>query len=71
MMRNYLKIRPNRNPMKMQIPRPTSSDLMPRFLSLLLEIAWPKTPARMGPISGETNILATRITAIDGKSWNH
>ena len=53
--------------MKMQIPRPTSSDLMPRFLSLLLEIAWPKTPARMGPISGETNILATRITAIDGK----
>ena len=53
---------PNRNPTSTQIARAYSSLFRPIRMSFLFLMARPKTMARMGPIRGEINILATSWT---------
>ena len=45
--------------------RDISSLTTPRFLSLESPTTAPNIPARMGPISGEISMLATRVTLLD------
>ena len=45
--------------------RDMSSLTTPRFLSLESPTTDPNIPARMGPISGEISMLATRVTLLD------
>ena len=56
------KTQPKMNPHTMQIRRLYSSRLSPILTSFLFLTAIPNTIARMGPMRGETSILATNTT---------
>lgn len=56
------KMQPKMNPHKMQMRRLYSSLFSPILTSFLFLTAVPNTMARMGPIRGDTNMLATSTT---------
>ena len=56
------KIQPNMKPQTTQMRRQYSSLLIPILSSFLFLTAMPNTMARMGPISGDTSMEATRMT---------